>query len=74
MPAYRAAVEAGADFIEVDVRTTADGKLAGNLLSNPLTAAERLDAATKELAARQAVADQSAAAAKLSQALGGDPP
>src|SRR5438874_10964889 len=27
MPAYRAAVDAGADFIEVDVRTTADGKL-----------------------------------------------
>ncbi len=27
MPAYRAAWEAGADFIEVDVRTTADGKL-----------------------------------------------
>ena len=27
MPAYRAAYEAGADFIEVDVRTTADGKL-----------------------------------------------
>src|SRR5215470_19197297 len=27
MPAYRAAVEAGADFIETDVRTTADGKL-----------------------------------------------
>lgn len=27
MPAYRAAFEAGADFIEVDVRTTADGKL-----------------------------------------------
>ncbi len=27
MPAYRAALEAGADFIEVDVRTTADGKL-----------------------------------------------
>ena len=27
MPAYRDAYEAGADFIEVDVRTTADGKL-----------------------------------------------
>src|SRR5580658_9299505 len=27
MPAFRAAVEAGADFIEVDVRTTADGRL-----------------------------------------------
>jgi glycerophosphoryl diester phosphodiesterase len=27
MPAYRAAAEAGADFIETDVRTTADGKL-----------------------------------------------
>src|SRR5712692_7595253 len=27
MPAYRAAVEAGADFIETDVRTTSDGKL-----------------------------------------------
>jgi glycerophosphoryl diester phosphodiesterase len=27
MPAYRAAFEAGADFIETDVRTTADGKL-----------------------------------------------
>jgi glycerophosphoryl diester phosphodiesterase len=27
IPAYRAAVEAGADFIEVDVRTTADGQL-----------------------------------------------
>jgi glycerophosphoryl diester phosphodiesterase len=27
MPAYRAAVEVGADFIETDVRTTADGKL-----------------------------------------------
>src|SRR5690349_12249682 len=27
MPAYRAAFETGADFIEVDVRTTADGKL-----------------------------------------------
>jgi glycerophosphoryl diester phosphodiesterase len=27
IPAYRAALEAGADFIEVDVRTTADGKL-----------------------------------------------
>jgi glycerophosphoryl diester phosphodiesterase len=26
MPAFRAAVDAGADFIEVDVRTTADGK------------------------------------------------
>src|SRR5262245_37610875 len=27
IPAFRAAIEAGADFIEVDVRTTADGKL-----------------------------------------------
>lgn len=27
LPAYRAAFEAGADFIETDVRTTADGKL-----------------------------------------------
>jgi glycerophosphoryl diester phosphodiesterase len=27
MPAFRAAYEAGADFIEVDVRTTSDGKL-----------------------------------------------
>jgi glycerophosphoryl diester phosphodiesterase len=27
MPAFRAALEAGADFIEVDVRTTSDGKL-----------------------------------------------
>src|SRR6266404_6792659 len=27
MPAYRAAVEAGADLIETDVRTTSDGKL-----------------------------------------------
>ena len=27
LAAYRAAIEAGADFIEVDVRTTADGKL-----------------------------------------------
>ncbi|MEO8597387.1 MAG: glycerophosphodiester phosphodiesterase family protein [Candidatus Solibacter sp.] len=27
MPAYRAAVDAGADFIETDVRTTSDGKL-----------------------------------------------
>src|SRR5947208_2872789 len=27
MPAFRAAVDAGADFIEVDVRTTSDGKL-----------------------------------------------
>jgi glycerophosphoryl diester phosphodiesterase len=27
MPAFRAAVEAGADFIEVDVRTTSDGRL-----------------------------------------------
>ena len=27
MPAYRAAVEAGADFIETDVRTTSDGRL-----------------------------------------------
>ena len=27
LPAYRAAIEAGADFIEVDVRTTSDGKL-----------------------------------------------
>jgi glycerophosphoryl diester phosphodiesterase len=27
MPAYRAAFEAGADFVETDVRTTADGRL-----------------------------------------------
>ncbi len=27
LPAWRAAVEAGADFIEIDVRTTSDGKL-----------------------------------------------
>jgi len=27
MPAFRAAVDAGADFIEVDVRTTSDGKI-----------------------------------------------
>src|ERR1044071_3237550 len=27
MPAYAAAVEAGADFIETDVRTTSDGRL-----------------------------------------------
>ena len=27
LPAYQAAVDAGADFIEVDVRTTSDGKL-----------------------------------------------
>src|SRR5438874_8552239 len=28
MPAYHAAFDAGADFIETDVRTTSDGKLA----------------------------------------------
>src|SRR5215471_12696377 len=27
LPAFRAAIDAGADFIEVDVRTTADGRL-----------------------------------------------
>jgi len=27
LPAYQAAIDAGADFIEVDVRTTSDGKL-----------------------------------------------
>src|ERR1051326_5020446 len=27
LPAFRSAIEAGADFIEVDVRTTSDGKL-----------------------------------------------
>ena len=27
LPAYQAAIDSGADFVEVDVRTTSDGKL-----------------------------------------------
>jgi hypothetical protein len=52
----------------VRVWQSADGKAVGNLAANPLSVAERLDAATKELAARQAAHDQAEAAHKASEA------
>lgn len=45
-----------------------DGKPLGNLLANPPTLAEHVEAATKELAARQAAHGQFAAAAAAAQA------
>jgi hypothetical protein len=53
---------------EVRVWTTADGKPAGTLSTNPPTAAERLDEATKALAAAQAAQQPLAAAAAASKA------
>jgi hypothetical protein len=50
------------------VWATADGRFIGNLSANPLTLAERIDAATQELAARLIARDQLASAAAASQA------
>ncbi len=53
---------------DIRVWTTADGKRAGTLASNPQPTADRLLAATKELEARQAAHAPLAAAAAKSQA------
>ena len=53
---------------QVMVWTAADGKAVGQLSPNPPTLAERLDAAQKDVAAKQAARDQTAAAATASQA------
>jgi Planctomycete cytochrome C/WD domain, G-beta repeat len=53
---------------QIRVWNAADGKRIGNLVANPLGVAERLDAATKELAARQTAHDQLVATAAASQA------
>jgi hypothetical protein len=47
---------------EVRAWDAKDGKVIGNLLANPPSAAERLEAATKELTAKQAASDQATAA------------
>jgi hypothetical protein len=52
----------------VKVWNAADGKLLGELSANPPGLAERLDAATKDTAARQTAFDQATAAASASQA------
>ncbi len=48
---------------KLPVWTSADGKSVGELSANPAPVAERLDAALKDLAARQTTRDQSAATA-----------
>ena len=53
---------------QVVVWTAADGTAVGQLSPNPPTRAERLDAAQKDVAAKQAARDQTAAAAAASQA------
>ena len=53
---------------EIRVWSTADGKLLGNLTPNPPTLAERLDAANKDVVARQAAHQQVAAVATASKA------
>ena len=53
---------------QIRVWTTADGKLAGNLLANPPTTAEQFEKASKELIARKAAYDQLAAVSAASQA------
>jgi hypothetical protein len=53
---------------DIRVWSTADGKVLGNLTSNPPTLTERIDAANKDLAARQVAATQLAAAATASKA------
>lgn len=54
---------------QIPVWTAADGKAVGQLTPNPPTLAERLDAAQKEVAAKQAARDQTAAAAAASLAV-----
>jgi WD40 repeat protein len=51
----------------VRVFATADGKPLGNLSTNPPSVAERLDAVTKDVAAKEAAHQQLVAAAKASQ-------
>ena len=53
---------------EIRVWNSADGKMAGQLTANPPKLAERLDAATKELAAQQVQQQQLVAALTASQA------
>lgn len=53
---------------QIRVWSAADGKHLGNLLANPPTVAEQLDAANKRLAAAKAKHDQLVAAAAASQA------
>jgi WD40 repeat protein len=53
---------------QIRVWTTADGKVAGNLLANPPGTAEQFEKASKELIARKAAYDQLATAASASQA------
>lgn len=52
----------------VRVWNTADGKPVGKLSANPLTLAERIDASTQELAARQVARDRLTEAAAASEA------
>ena len=53
---------------EVRVWNAKDGKAAGNLLANPPSVTERVESATKELAAKQTVLDQATAALTASHA------
>ncbi len=53
---------------QIPVWTAADGKPAGQLTPNPPTLVERLDGAQKELTAKQAARDQTAAVAVASAA------
>jgi hypothetical protein len=53
---------------QIPVWTAADGKPVGQLTPNPPTLVERLDGAQKELAAKQAMRDQTAAVAVASMA------
>ena len=61
---------------QIKLWTAADGKAVGDLTPNPPTLAERLDAAQKDVAAKQAARDATAAAAAASlaasQKAGGD--
>ncbi len=59
----------GSDWAgQIMVWTAADGKAVGQLTPNPPTLAERLDAAQKDLAPKQAARDQTAGAAAASLA------
>ena len=53
---------------QIRIWTSADGKLAGNLLANPPSTAEQFEKASKDLIARKTTYDQLSATAAASQA------